>query len=227
MEKLTSEKALELLTKGIIVEPGDYQKHENRWINHCINVGIAAERIAKKLNLDSDFAKALGYVHDIGRRISHPKHPIEGYYYMKDKGYAVESGICLTHSFIDNDICMTIGGVPKGDISLFLSHYLSTHPVTPYDRIIQICDLFCTEKGFTTLEHRILDITKRKGTTEYSKMHFLLALQTQKRLEEQMGCSLLELFPEIPEEDLKNRNQDYENLLSIIEEATKNKTKKY
>lgn len=227
MEKLTSEKALELLTEGIILETSDYQKHENRWINHCINVGIAAERIAKRLNLDSDLAKALGYVHDIGRRISHPKHPIEGYHYMKDKGYVVEADICLTHSFIDNDICMTIGSGPKGDISIFLSHYLSTHPATPYDRIIQLCDLFCTEIGFTTLEHRILDITKRKGTSEHSKMHFLSALQLQKSFETQMGCSLTELFPEIPEEDLKNRKEDYESLLSMIEESNKNKVKQY
>ena len=224
MEKLTSKKALELLTEGIILQESDYQKHENRWINHCINVGEAAGRIAERLNLDSDHAKTLGYIHDIGRRINHPNHPIEGYKYMNSLEYVVESGICLTHSFINNDICMTIGEVPKGDISIFLDHYLSTHPASSYDRIIQLCDLFCTEKGFTTLEHRILDITKRKGTSDHSKFHFLLALQMQKSLEEQMGCSLSELFPEIPEEDIKSRVQDYEEVLSLIEQ--KNKVKK-
>ena len=63
MEKLTSKKALELLTEGIILQESDYQKHENRWINHCINVGEAAGRIAERLNLDSDHAKTLGYIH--------------------------------------------------------------------------------------------------------------------------------------------------------------------
>ncbi len=225
MEKLTSEKALELLTEGIILDESDYQKKENRWILHCIHVGIAAGRIASKLNLDVDSAKALGYIHDIGRRINHPNHPMEGYRYMNSLGYVVESGICLTHSFINNNICMTIGEVPKGEISDFLSHYLSTHPATTYDNIIQLCDLFCTEKGFTTLEHRILDITKRKGTSEHSKYHLLLALQLQKNFERQMGCSLVELFPEVPEEDVKSRTQDYEEVLSIIEE--KAKVKKY
>ena len=105
MEKLTSKKALELLTEGIILQESDYQKHENRWINHCINVGEAAGRIAERLNLDSDHAKTLGYIHDIGRRINHPNHPIEGYKYMNSLEYVVESGICLTHSFINNDIC--------------------------------------------------------------------------------------------------------------------------
>lgn len=227
MEKLTSKKALELLTEGIILEDSDYLKKENRWINHCIHVGIAAGRIAEKLKVDADYAKALGYIHDIGRRINHPMHPTEGYHYMNEKGYIVESGICLTHSFINNDICMTIGDGPHGEVAAFLSQYLSTHPVTVYDNIIQLCDLFCTEKGFTTLEHRVLDITRRKGTSSHSKQHFLLALQLQKQLERQMNCSLLDLFPEIPKEDLNDREKDYKNLLFMIEEASKNKIKKY
>ena len=60
---------------------------------------------------------------------------------------------------------------------------------------------------------------------KFSKFHFLLALQMQKSLEEQMGCSLSELFPEIPEEDIKSRVQDYEEVLSLIEQ--KNKVKKH
>lgn len=227
MEKLTSEKALELLTEGIIKEDSDYQKPENRWINHCINVGIAAGRIAERLGEDVDYAKALGYIHDIGRRISHPNHPIDGYRYMYSKGYVVEAGICLTHSFINNDICMAIGDGPHGDAAIFLSQFLSTHSVTVCDNIIQLCDLFCTSEGFTTLENRMLDITKRKGTNNHSKIHFLLALQLQKQLEQRMNCSLEELFPEIKDSDLKSRSQDQEELLAMIENANKNKVKTY
>ncbi len=225
MEKLTSEKALELLTEGIILEESDYEKPENRWILHCIHVGIAAGRIAKRLNLDVDHAIALGYIHDIGRRISHPNHPIEGYHYMNSKEYVVESGICLTHSFINNDITMTAGTGPYGDVALFLENYLSTHPATVYDNIIQLCDLFCEWYGYSTIEKRMLDITRRKGVSEHSKFHFLLALQLQREIESQMRCSLQELFPEIPEEDIKSRAQAYEELLTLID--SKNKVKEY
>ncbi len=225
MEKLTPEKALELLTEGIILDKKDYQKKENRWILHCIYVGLAAKRIASRLGLSESTAEVLGYIHDIGRRISHPKHPIEGYHYMCSKEYVVEAGICLTHSFIDNDICMTAGVGPTGETGAFLEHYLSNHPVNIYDNIIQLCDLFCEPTGYSTIEKRILDITKRKGISEHSKFHFLLALQLQKRIESQMGCSLQELFPEIPEEDLKSRDRDYQELLSILD--CKNKVKEY
>ncbi len=226
MEKLTSAKALSLLTEEIIVEASDYQKRENRWILHCIRVGHAARRIAERLGLDADYAEALGYIHDIGRRINHPTHPIEGYYYMQSKGYVVESGICLTHSFINNDICMTAGVGPKGEINAFLDQYLRNHPVTVYDNIIQLCDLFCEWNGYLTIEKRLLDITKRKGVTEHSKQHFLLALQLQKEIETKMGCTMPDLFPEIANEDLENKEKDYDTLLSIIEETNKNKVKK-
>lgn len=221
MEKLTSKKALELLTEGIIKEDADYEKRENRWLLHCIHVGEASSRIASRLNLDVDYARALGYIHDIGRRISHPNHPIVGYQYMNEKGYVTEAGICLTHSFINNDISMTAGIGPSGEASIFLDNYLSTHPVTIYDNIIQLCDLFCEWYGYITIEKRLLDITQRKGITDHSKIHLLQALQLQKSLESQMGCSLEDLFPEIKEKDIKNRASDYEALLALIDSKVK------
>ena len=67
MKRLVAKDALDLLYKGVINTSADLEKQENKWINHCIYVGIAAGRIASKLGLDSDYAQALGYVHDIGR----------------------------------------------------------------------------------------------------------------------------------------------------------------
>ena len=65
----------------------DLVKPENKWVHHCIFVSLAAERIAKYLNLDSDYAKSLALIHDIGRKISHPNHVIEGYNYMVNEIY--------------------------------------------------------------------------------------------------------------------------------------------
>ena len=87
MEKLTAKNALDLLFKDVINSSIDLEKFENRWVKHCIYVGLGAGRIASKLGIDSDYATALGYVHDIGRKISHPNHTIAGYKYMIDEGY--------------------------------------------------------------------------------------------------------------------------------------------
>lgn len=65
MTKLDSKKAFDLLIKDVIHCSSDLEEDKNKWVKHCIYVGIGAGRIAEKLNLDSDYAQALGYIHDI------------------------------------------------------------------------------------------------------------------------------------------------------------------
>lgn len=40
----------------------------DKWIKHSKNVGYVAGVIASNINLDSDFAKTLGYIHDIVKK---------------------------------------------------------------------------------------------------------------------------------------------------------------
>ena len=84
---------------------------DDRWIEHCISVGDSAGRIAKALsekgiNVDVDKAITLGYLHDIGKYNGESHgHVMRGYEYLKNKGYDDEyANICLTHSYLNNDI---------------------------------------------------------------------------------------------------------------------------
>ena len=93
--KLTSEVAMKMLEEEKI------KASNERWINHSICVGNTAGKIAKALDLDKDFAKTLGYIHDIGKRYDYIEkgvfpHAIKGYEYIKSLGYDEEySGICI------------------------------------------------------------------------------------------------------------------------------------
>lgn len=216
-KKLDSKTAYRLLTEGIIKEEKDLKEDKNRWILHCLYSGIAAGRIAERMGLDSDYATALGYIHDIGRRISHPKHIIEGYHYMEKLGYDKESKICLTHSFIDNDITLAAGPFPGERAYKVISSHLKGTECNSYDNIIQLCDLFCLETGFTTLEKRILDISLRKGVFPCSKSHFKKALELKDKIEKKIGCNLYELFPEISQKDLKEELEYLNKLDEIFE----------
>ena len=70
---------------------------------------------------------------------------------MKDLGYDEEAMICLTHSFIDNDITKAAGPfLPEEAYNIVQPHLFKNSP-SIYDSIIQLCDLFCLETGFTTL----------------------------------------------------------------------------
>ena len=217
MEKLTAKNALDLLFKGVINSADDLEKFDNRWVKHCIYVGLGAGRIAAKLGIDSDYAIALGYVHDIGRKISHPNHTIAGYKYMIEEGFPEEARSCLTHSFIDNNIYYTAGGIPEGqDRFLYINSFLNGTEVTIYDNIVQMCDLFCLETGFTTIERRLLDITVRKGVFDNSLLHLEKTMELRKRLEDMMGCSLYELFPEIEHEALALADFEHTKLVNLL-----------
>ena len=222
MNGLNASTAYELLIDDVIYDKKDFQKPENKWVLHCLFTAIASKRIAEKLGLDSDKAMAMGCIHDIGRKISHPNHAIEGYHYMINKGNSDDAIVCLTHSFIDNNIVMTAGGGPDTKEKYdYIDNFLQKTPCTIYDNIVQMSDLFCLETGFTTVENRLLDISKRKGVYPNSLDHFHKAMELKERLETQMGCSLYDLFPEIKEEDKQKVEKDRDELMTLLQNPTR------
>lgn len=194
--KLTSEKALKLLenSRGLA-------KNDN-WITHCICVGNSAGKIAQKLNLDEDFAKTLGYIHDIGKRngFNHKmKHEISGYNYILDLGYDKEyASICITHSFLNNDINCVAGGVISKDTYKydFMKEYVENHEYTIYEKIINLCDLMCKYNNMT-LEKRIVEIMLRRGCHENTVYHITEAQKLKQEIDKMLGCSVYSLFENI------------------------------
>ena len=78
--RLTVEKACELLAEAQKAFPTD------ALTRHCKAVGDTAAVIAKGIGLeDPEYARALGYVHDIGKCVDPTtpiKHDIDGFYYL-------------------------------------------------------------------------------------------------------------------------------------------------
>ncbi len=201
---LTSEEALKLLNEAEKSNPG-------RWIIHSKKVGEAAYRIAKRLNIDCDKARAMGYIHDIGKRFGKKAiHTVEGYEFLKELGYSDEyADICLTHSYLYNDINCTAGGYPSPKYKgyEFRKTFIKEHEYTIYDKIINICDLFCTNE-FVTIDRRLLDVYTRRGVYDNTVNHIKMATKLKRELEDKMGCGLYSLFPEIVE----NFNKKHKNL---------------
>lgn len=216
MGELTSKQAYELLIKSVIFDSSDLEKEENGWIWHSFYVAEAAKRIAKALRFDAEKLMTLGYIHDIGKKISFEGHSIIGYHLMCQFGYEVDGRICLTHSFINNDISLTAGPGPSGNSLLYIEHYLKGMTLSAYDNIIQVCDLFCTENGFTTIEKRLLEILEERGVTENSEKHYNSVINLVEKFEGRMKVPFYSLFPEIPESDLQQLPQDREKLLGYI-----------
>lgn len=188
--QLTSNKALEILKEA------EEKVEDKGWIYHSICVGNSAGRIAKALNLDEEKAKTLGYIHDIGKSVGEfSNHVMNGYNYIKELGYDDEyANICLTHSYLNNDIYCTAGSIPR-DIP-FRTQFIKEHKYTIYEKIINLCDLMCTTKNLT-IEKRLIDIFLRRGINENTIYHITQTYKLKKEFDDMLGYNLYDLFPEI------------------------------
>lgn len=193
--KLTSKEAKKML------EDARGKTENDGWIEHSICVGNSAGRIAEALNkngydLDVDKAITLGFIHDIGKLVGpFHGHVINGYEYMKKQGYDEEyCNICLTHSYLNNDINCTAGGIPD-DIP-FRTKFIKEHEYTLYEKIINLCDLMCTPKVYT-IDKRLIDIMIRRGAYSNTQYHIKETYKLKEYFDNLLGYNLYDLFPEI------------------------------
>lgn len=187
---LNKEQAFDLLVLGL--ENPD----EIMYVSHCKYVGRLAGMIANELGLDSEYATTLGYLHDIGRRIDSDNHIYAGYKYLMDNGYEEYAFICLTHSFLNNDMeCICAQLLPEDSEGYkTVKAIVESHENTDYDRIIQTCDLLCLHCGGTTIEDRLDDIESRRGTHAKSAYHRQTALAQKAEIESRLGHSIYDFY---------------------------------
>lgn len=191
--ELTVEKALEILNNF----RGKYSN--DNWIEHAICVGNTAEKIAEALNLDSQKAKTLGYIHDIGKGVGEfDEHPLNGYNYIKELGYDDEyANICLTHSYLNNDTNCCSAGKPKNEP--FVNEFIKNHEYTIYEKLINLCDLMCTMES-VTIEKRLIDLIVRYGVNNNTQYHVKETIKLKEEFDNKLGFNIYNLFP-----DMKNR----------------------
>jgi len=199
--KLTANQALQL------IENFRGKNENDRWIDHCVSVGNTAGKIAgalkdKSYNIDVDKTIALGYVHDIGKYTDKThKHDIKGYEYLIGKGYDEDyCNICLTHSYLNNDITCTAGWVPDITENQFLTNFVKNHEYTIEEKIINLCDLMCPPGGKVfTVDKRLIDLILRREAHSNTQYHVKETYKLKEFFDNLLGYNLYDLFPEIKE----------------------------
>lgn len=197
--KLNSSEARNLL------EAERQKAKDDRWIEHSICVGNSAGIIAqalldKEINVDVDKAIVLGYLHDIGKYNGESHgHVMRGYEYLKEKGYDDEyCNICLTHSYLNNDMICTAGGVPKKEDNPFLYNFIKEHEYTIEEKLVNLCDLMCPQGGKVyTIDKRLIDIMIRRGAYSNTQYHIKETYKLKEYFDNLLGYNLYDLFPEI------------------------------
>ena len=202
--KLTSEEARNILEK-------ERNAESERWIEHSINVGNSAGRIAKALaekgiNIDIEKTITFGYIHDIGKKYNEHggvfTHAINGYNYIKELGYDEEyAGICIKHSFLNNDIDCLANDRDETDKTnpnyKFFKNYIR-NKYSLEEKIINLCDLMCTTKTLT-VEKRMIDLLLRHGIFSKTHYHIEETIKLKDYFDNLLGYNLYDLFPEIKE----------------------------
>ncbi len=188
----TIEEALEELKIGGEMNPGP-------WTKHSENVGIAARNIASKVpGMDAEKAYIVGLMHDIGRRFGItgiPGHVYDGYKYCMEKGWDEAARICMTHSYprMHDDF----GFEPESENLKAIKNYIMSIEADDYDRLIQLCDALAVDYGFVIIEKRFVDVTRRYGIMEDYIKGWEVTFATKEYFEEQMGCSIYDVLPDI------------------------------
>ena len=184
------------INEGRIMSPGP-------WVQHSFFVAKAAESIAQHHpKLDPTIAFILGYLHDIGRRvgITDMHHILDGYYFLKEKGFDDAARICITHSFPIKNVYSAAGKWDCTSQELqFVKGYLSNLEFDEYDRLIQLCDAIALPTGFSLIEKRLMDVALRHGVNGYSVLRWKAYLEIQQDFEKIIGHSVYKILPGVVE----------------------------
>lgn len=169
------------------------------WVDHSVNVGTAARRIAERLpGMDAEKACILGLLHDIGRRVgvvNIPRHVLAGYEYACRHRWDEVARICLTHSYVlmekDIDPATT-----SPEEQIIRPHLAACQP-DRYDLLIQLCDSIATDYGFVILEKRFVDVARRYGVWPTTVERWNRTFAIKEEFEAGMGCSVYDVLPGI------------------------------
>ena len=174
-----------------IILPNGDEINTSSWMNHTINVGIAARNLATALeNITPDTAFTLGILHDIGRKFKHDmNHTMLGFEYLVNKGYKKEARVCLTHSHLNAERCANneiavpgwscINGISTWDETIAnddLTKFLKNTEYNTYDTLVNIGDLMATEYGIIPVYDRITNIAKRRTIDPTNRTFFFAEL---------------------------------------------------
>jgi dihydrofolate reductase len=193
------------IAKSILKDSGSL--NPGPWVEHSIQVGRAARLIAEHVpGLKGETAEVLGTLHDIGRRVgvTSMRHSIDGYRFLKEKGYEKAARICITHSFPYKNIDAVFGKWDcSGEEYKLVEQYLNSIEFDDYDKLIQLCDALALPEGYCLIEKRIVDVAMRYGLNPYVIDKWKVTFEIQKYFEKVIGNSIYTLLPGVVENTFK------------------------
>jgi hypothetical protein len=187
--------------QSFLAEAG--QRNPGPWVAHSGFVSQAAGLLAgRHPHLDPDVSAVLGLLHDIGRRagVTGMRHALDGYLFLREKGYDDAARICITHSFPVKSLQTEIAKVDCTELEYdFMNDFLMRVEYDDYDRLIQLCDCISLPSGFCLMEKRLIDVSMRYGVNEFSVSRWKAYLAIVQDFEKAIGQSIYRVLPDVVE----------------------------
>jgi hypothetical protein len=193
------------------------KKNSGPWIKHSETVANAAKIIAGHIRfLNKEQAYIMGLIHDIGRIVGKTKerHTIDGFIFLKRKGYKDLARICITHCFPNKNINANISLWDCDNAELeFVEKFLLICEYNDYDRLIQLCDCISMEDRYVLIEKRLIDVALRYNLMDKVPLSVPILEKWQKYLnikkyfDKLIGKSIYDLLPNVIESTFDSNPQ--------------------
>ncbi|MCI0763392.1 HD domain-containing protein [Bacillus sp. TL12] len=188
-----------------------YKQNSGPWYKHSIHVAQATENIILEFmkqgyDVNHDLAYNAGLLHDIGRYKGFTKsviHSYDGYMYLEQLGFRGNAIKCVTHSFPcgnkDIEVAAAWELVPLNMKVKLIEILNENSNYDLYDKVITLCDALADDKGFTTLEKRLISVGLRHGTNAHTSSHWKGFYKIKKEIEALIGISVYRFLPGVEE----------------------------
>ena len=173
------------------------------WIMHSTYTAQACRLIAERCpSMNPEKAYILGLLHDIGRRVGicQERHMVAGYQFCMEKGWDDQARICISHSFMIQDIGTALGNWDvSGEEYRLVENFLETVEYDDYDRLVQLCDSLAVATGFCLLEKRFVDVSLRYGVNDRVVDRWKAVFALKDYFESMIGCPVYDILPGVRE----------------------------
>jgi len=174
------------------------ERLEKKIVAHTAQVAAMARALAEaESDVDPDYVEACAWLHDIGRSVDHPRHPLEGFLLLAREGLGGYAPPTISHYTRGrtHDRCG-----PMRD-ELWRCCDLTSFPVE--EQSVALADFLAAEDRRVTLEQRHADLSARYGASEFidESLEICRALKacwetrTGKELYDRLGIRLRESGP--------------------------------
>ncbi len=154
-------------------------------VAHTAQVAEMASTLARAMpGLDAEFVEDCAWLHDIGRSVDHPRHPIEGFKLLDQRNLPGYAAPCVSHY---------TKGRPHAECGPMADELWRTVDCSTFaddEKVVALADFLAAQDRRVTLEARHADLCDRYGSSQFLDRSLEISLGLKREWEIATGLDL-------------------------------------